>query len=151
MVLVIDVNKKEISLISYYAGEILIKEGEFPKDNAFYIIAQGSVDVLQGEEHIATLGVGQQIGEMALFGNNEGKRNATIRAFTGIKLLKIHESAYKKFINKISRAYFRYSADYSGSYYGRYRVLIAFTAFQESFKSLCHGSCKTQVRCTEYI
>jgi|GEM_PF-1202182 len=103
------VNKNEITLLSYYAGEILIKEGDLPNDNSFYIIAQGSLDVLQQGQHIATLGVGQQIGEMAIFGNNEGKRNATIRAFTGIKLLKINESAYRNFINKIIKAYSKYS------------------------------------------
>ena len=96
-------------MINYQAGEVIIKEGQYPTENCFYIIAQGSVDIFQKGNYLVTLGVGQQLGEMALFGNNEGRRNATVRAFTGIKLLKIGETAYKKFIDKIEKTYFKYS------------------------------------------
>jgi CRP-like cAMP-binding protein len=103
------VNSQEIEIINYMAGETIIKEGELPKDKSFYIIAQGSVDILQNGYHMASLGVGQQLGEMALFGNNQGRRNATVRAFAGLKLIKIHEQAYEDFKEKIEKAYFQYT------------------------------------------
>lgn len=103
------VESYDIEIVNYMAGELIIKEGDLPKDKSFYIIAQGSVDILQFGQHIASLGVGQQIGEMALFGNNEGYRNATVRAFAGIKLIKINEQAYHIFREQIEKAYARYS------------------------------------------
>ncbi|MBN1410418.1 MAG: cyclic nucleotide-binding domain-containing protein [Spirochaetales bacterium] len=118
----------EIEVIEYLAGEVIIREGDLPNDRSFYIIAQGSVDILQHSHHIASLGVGQQLGEMALFGNNEGRRNATVQAFAGVKLLKIHEKAYSKYMAKIERAY---------THYKEARPIL--DASQSPFKGLNHN------------
>jgi CRP/FNR family cyclic AMP-dependent transcriptional regulator len=49
---------------TYKLGEKIVSEGE--QAVAFYVIASGKVEVKKGEDKIATLGVGEPFGDMAL-------------------------------------------------------------------------------------
>jgi len=65
----------------YKAGDVIVREGELGV--AFYIVAQGKVEVVKGldtaaETVVATMGPGQFFGEMALFDNQ--MRSASVRA-----------------------------------------------------------------------
>ncbi len=61
---------------SYDAGEVIEKEGDFGV--AFYLITNGSVEVLGGKKVLSKLGRGQFFGEMALI--DKQPRSATVVA-----------------------------------------------------------------------
>jgi CRP-like cAMP-binding protein len=100
---------RRMEIITYMAGEEIFRQGEDPRDDSFFVIAQGAIDVFQDENFVASLGIGQQLGEMAIFGNNRGKRNATVKAFSGVKLVRIEREAYEEFLKKIDSAYQNYA------------------------------------------
>jgi cAMP-dependent protein kinase regulator len=88
----------------YQAGDVLMVQGD-PGDWFHYII-QGKVEVLQarlGEDlshskRIATLGVGEPVGEMALsFGT---PRNATVRALTEVHTLSLEANDFRELFRR---------------------------------------------------
>lgn len=103
------VDGRSMEIITYMAGEEIFRQGDLPEDDSFFVIAQGALDVFQDGRFVASLGIGQQLGEMAVFGNNEGRRNATVKAFSGVKLVRITRAAYEEFMQKINTAYQYYS------------------------------------------
>jgi len=64
----------------YKDGDVIVREGELGV--AFYVVAQGQVEVFKGsgdsEQSLTTLGEGSFFGEMALFDNHV--RSASVRA-----------------------------------------------------------------------
>ena len=75
-------------------GEIIIEEGELGQ--ALYIIEQGSVEVLKGEEgarnRIAVLSRGELFGEMSLI--EDELTSATVAAGSEVELLVIRKSDF---------------------------------------------------------
>lgn len=69
----------------YGMGQRVFEAGS-PSD-AFYIVKQGSVMVKNGPMVLATLGVGDTIGEMSFV--DHGERSATVAAIEETELLKI--------------------------------------------------------------
>lgn len=69
--------------ISAYPGTNLAKQGEPGFD--FFIVLDGTADVLKGKEKIATLAAGDVFGEMALLSGE--KRNADVVATSPMTLL----------------------------------------------------------------
>jgi CRP/FNR family transcriptional regulator, cyclic AMP receptor protein len=68
---------------TYKAGDVIIKEGD--RAVAFFIIVEGKVEALRGEQRVAEFGPGDFFGEMALF---EGyPRSTSVRALTDTKCL----------------------------------------------------------------
>jgi CRP/FNR family transcriptional regulator, cyclic AMP receptor protein len=65
------------------AGKTLAREGGFGYE--FFVILEGTADVVRGEGKIAELGPGDFFGEMALPG--EERRNATVTATSPMRLL----------------------------------------------------------------
>ena len=122
------VSGREMEIITYMAGEEIFRQGDLPEDDSFFVIAQGALDVFQDNKFVASLGVGQQLGEMAVFGNNQGRRNATVKAFSGVRLVKIGRAAYEEFMKKINTAY---------QYYSEARP--ALEASNSPFRSLNHN------------
>jgi serine/threonine-protein kinase len=96
--------------LSYRPGEMIINEGD--NENAFYVIALGSVDVKKNDVLIDTLKVGTCFGEMGMI--NEEARSASVIARSFILLMKVSGIAleqatpacqlrfYKKFSQTLS-------------------------------------------------
>ena len=83
-----DITRSEkVSRAHYEAGQIVFRQGELARN--FYIILDGRVQVFRhqdGEETVvATLGLGEYFGEMALL--REVRHTASVRALTSIDLL----------------------------------------------------------------
>ncbi len=78
---------------TYNDGEIIIKQGE--TGDCMYVIQSGKVDVIKESEgkeiHLATRGVGDFIGEMALFGREV--RMATVRALGTAQVLTVDKKS----------------------------------------------------------
>ena len=66
-------------------GQILFNTGD-PGD-ALYIVASGKVEILEGDQPIASLGEGEAFGEMALLSGSS--RTATARSAGDVELLEI--------------------------------------------------------------
>jgi CRP-like cAMP-binding protein len=67
-------------------GELLMEEGTLPYE--IFVLEEGSVEVLRGEERIATLGAGEVVGEMGLM--VQERRMATVRAITEVRAVALH-------------------------------------------------------------
>lgn len=78
------------------AGWALIRE-DTPGD-VCYVILDGTVEVHQHDERVATLGPGDVVGEVALTGG--GLRNATVVAQTPLELLHIDAPQFRKLLDE---------------------------------------------------
>lgn len=83
-------------------GSVLIKQGD--DGNEFYVIVTGSVSVTVDGKQVATLGVGDYFGEMALLRSEP--RTATITAATPLSVLMIRRDKFQEsgLINKLEFA-----------------------------------------------
>jgi CRP-like cAMP-binding protein len=88
---------KELEQIARLSDEItvatginVIEQGSVARDA--YVIIAGTAEVLVDDVVVATLGPGQQFGEVALL--DGGPRTATIRALTTMNLLVIQRRAF---------------------------------------------------------
>lgn len=75
-------------LKAYEAGQDIVKQGDY--SNTVYIVLAGSADIIRvdrfgNENVVASVGVGDIVGEMGAFLNN--KRSATVRATEVVKAL----------------------------------------------------------------
>ena len=66
--------------VEYDPGAVIIREGE--QGDRFYAIAQGDVEIRQGDVTIGVVGRGASVGEIALL--QEGLRTATAVALTPV-------------------------------------------------------------------
>jgi CRP-like cAMP-binding protein len=69
--------------VSFTDGDVLCREGRLGREA--FIIISGEVEVSRGSEHLATLGAGAVVGEMALLGR--GPRTATVTAAGDVEAL----------------------------------------------------------------
>lgn len=70
------------------AGKTLVEEGDYAYD--LLVIVDGTAEVTRGGEHVADLGSGEFFGEIGIL-SEEGRRLATVRAKTDMKLLTLKE------------------------------------------------------------
>lgn len=91
------------SMLSFHAGEVIIKEGEI--DNAFYIVVVGSVSVSKGGTNMMTLGKGDVFGEIAFL--TATRRTATVRAESEVLALKINAAAMDQVSDQVQLRYYR--------------------------------------------
>ena len=81
-----------MSRVEVGAGEMLVRAGG-PADK-FFIVVDGEVEMLQGEDQIvATLGPGQFFGEMAIM--LDRPRTASVRATTPTTLLSLERDEFR--------------------------------------------------------
>jgi CRP-like cAMP-binding protein len=77
--------------IDVSAGKRLISEGRFGYE--FFVIENGTAEVVRGDEHVADLGPGDFFGEMALLGNTT--RNADVICSSDMTALVMTDSAFR--------------------------------------------------------
>jgi CRP-like cAMP-binding protein len=72
-------------------GTQLVRQGEFAYE--FFVIEDGSAEVLRDGQHIADLGPGDFLGEMGIVG--KVVRNATVTATSDSKVIVMTEQAFR--------------------------------------------------------
>jgi CRP-like cAMP-binding protein len=91
-------------------GQILFSTGD-PGD-ALYIVASGKVEILEGDQLIASLSEGEAFGEMALLSGSS--RTATARSASDVELLEIGRTDFERLVagdQVLARAVERLSHD----------------------------------------
>src|SRR5258705_11439981 len=83
--------------IDIAAGKRLVSEGRFGYE--FFVISNGTAEVIRGEEHIADLGPGDFFGEMALLGDTT--RNADVIASSPMTAMVMTDSAFRSLARKM--------------------------------------------------
>jgi len=78
-------------------GEKVFDEGDV--GDKVYFIARGQVEVLRGDQVLATLGEGEVFGETALV-SNQG-RNATVRAHTALDVVVVNREAFQELLGNL--------------------------------------------------
>jgi CRP-like cAMP-binding protein len=73
------------------AGHVLAREGDSGQE--FFVIIDGTAEVLRGDAPIAELGPGEFFGEMALL--DEDRRTATVRAISAMKVLVMTRNSFR--------------------------------------------------------
>ena len=94
-------SKRELATVAQQTDEIdvesgheLTRQGESGQE--FFVIIDGTAEVLRDDAAIAELGPGEFFGEMALIA--PGKRLATVRAVTPVETLRIPAEAFQAFV-----------------------------------------------------
>jgi CRP-like cAMP-binding protein len=94
-------SKRELGKIAAIADEIDLREGKVltrqgGPGREFFVLLEGSVDVVRDDERINTLGVGDFFGEMGLI--SQKPRNATITAISPVRTLVITETNFRRLL-----------------------------------------------------
>jgi CRP-like cAMP-binding protein len=77
--------------IDVEAGKRLVSEGRFGYE--FFVIENGTAEVVRGGEHVADLGPGDFFGEMALLGDTT--RNADVVTSSAMTALVMTDTAFR--------------------------------------------------------
>jgi CRP/FNR family cyclic AMP-dependent transcriptional regulator len=96
-------SKKELEQIASIADEIDLGEGkELTREGAagreFFVILDGSADVIQDGEKINTLGAGDFFGEIALI--SDRPRTATVVATSPVRTLVVTDRAFRRLVEE---------------------------------------------------
>src|SRR5258705_569630 len=78
-------------------GKRLVSEGRFGYE--FFVIKDGTAEVVRGEEHVADLGPGDFFGEMALLGDTT--RNADVVASSPMVAMVMTDTAFRSLARKM--------------------------------------------------
>lgn len=82
-----------MQLWSFHDGELVMLEGYHGEQ--FLLIVAGQAEITRHGEHVATLGPGDFLGEVALIDHHD--RNATVRAVGRLKTLSLDEEQFAQF------------------------------------------------------
>jgi CRP/FNR family cyclic AMP-dependent transcriptional regulator len=77
--------------VDYPAGSTVFSEGE--KADCMYVVLEGSVDILVGQQIVETAGRGALLGEMALI--DPSPRSAAVVARTACRLVSIDQRRFQ--------------------------------------------------------
>jgi CRP/FNR family cyclic AMP-dependent transcriptional regulator len=86
--------------VSAETGALLIDQGRMGTE--CYVIEVGYAGVYVGDEHIATLGPGSMVGEMALIEHTP--RSASVVAETPVRLLAFDNRSFKELLAEMPKA-----------------------------------------------
>jgi CRP-like cAMP-binding protein len=94
-------SKKELGKIAAIADEIDLREGKVltrqgGPGREFFVLLEGSVDVVRDGERINVLGAGDFFGEMGLI--SQKPRNATITTTSPVRTLVITETNFRRLL-----------------------------------------------------
>jgi CRP-like cAMP-binding protein len=84
-----------VARVSHSAGSVILAEGTLSTD--FFLILEGTVEIVRGGEVLATLEAGSFFGELGAQDAGPGyamARNATVRALTPVELGVLDEQTY---------------------------------------------------------
>ncbi len=82
--------------LDFEAGKVLIRQGA--RGREFFVLLEGTVDVERDGEHLATVGAGGFVGEMALLSN--APRNATVTTTSPVRALVITDRAFHSLLQR---------------------------------------------------
>jgi len=92
-------SKKELSRVAQgtedlelAADTVLCREGGLARE--FFVLVEGNVEVTQGGKHVATLGAGDFLGEVALI--NHSPRTATVTATTTLRCFVLTSGEFRR-------------------------------------------------------
>ena len=83
--------------IDVEAGKRLVSEGRFGYE--FFVIENGTAQVVRGEQHIADLGPGDFFGEMALLGDTV--RNADVVSSSQLTALVMTDTSFRSLARRM--------------------------------------------------
>lgn len=83
--------------LDYEAGRVLMHEGA--RAHEMFVIVEGTVAVTQGGEHVADVGSGGFVGEMALLAGST--RNSTVTAKTAVDVLHIDGREFTTLLRRV--------------------------------------------------
>lgn len=78
-------------------GAILVDQGDVGTE--CFLVVEGEAGVFAAGNHVATIGKGSVVGEMALIGHKP--RNATVTATTPMRLLAFNISSFKRLLEEM--------------------------------------------------
>jgi CRP/FNR family transcriptional regulator, cyclic AMP receptor protein len=87
----LDAVAREVDELDFPAGRELIRQGEFGHE--FFVIVEGTAEVLQDGAAIAEMGPGDFFGELALL--DEERRTATVRATSPMRVLVMTRQSFR--------------------------------------------------------
>lgn len=79
------------------AGHVLMTEGEVGRE--FYVLLDGTADVVRGTATVATLGPGDHVGELALL--DPQPRNATVTMTSDGEVLAVTQREFWQLLNDV--------------------------------------------------
>jgi len=92
----LDLFEDDTECTEFKAGDTIFKEGE-PGDS-MYVVLEGAVDVMVGDEKFIVAGPGEILGEMALI--DSSARSATAVARNDCKLVPINEKRFSALVQQ---------------------------------------------------
>jgi CRP/FNR family transcriptional regulator, cyclic AMP receptor protein len=100
----------ELGRVAELAEEVVAEEGALVIDQGrvgqeCFVILRGQAGVYVGGEHIATLGPGSMVGEMALVEHRP--RNASVVAETMLRMIVFDTRAFKQLLEEMPKAHDR--------------------------------------------
>jgi CRP-like cAMP-binding protein len=96
-------SKQELALVAGIADEIDLADGkELTREGSpareFFVLVEGTADVLKNGERINTLGSGDFFGEIALI--HHSPRTATVKASSPVRALVVTERNFKRLLEE---------------------------------------------------
>ena len=79
------------------AGAMLMNQGDVGQE--CFLVLEGEAGVFAAGQHVATIGPGTVVGEMALIGHRP--RNATVTAQAAMRLLSFNITSFKKLLDEM--------------------------------------------------
>lgn len=83
--------------LDFPAGRVLMREGE--RAHEMYVLIEGTVEVTQDGAHVADVGSGGFVGEMALLAHSS--RNSTVTAKSDIAVLHIDGREFTTLLTRV--------------------------------------------------